>query len=282
MTTDLLFALAWAGLATGFCLWFVNEIGQAFEQVSSSQFASTDNRVAEVAIGLPAEVFLMIRLGLAAALFIVGLLAVNAVAGAMLAVFGFAIPKMVIKRYREKRVKLAETQLIEGLELLGNSLKSGLTLPQAIEILVKEFPPPISKEFAQLLAETRLGVDLNDGLRNMAERLGSTIFHILATGIAVTKRCGGDLTVIFANIAQTIREQSVIEGKLDAVTAQGRFQGLILSIMPFALMVILWFVDRKHVETLFGYKIGIWAVCVVISFVVLAQAWIGKLLKIDV
>ena len=147
---------------------------------------------------------------------------------------------------------------------------------------MREFPPPISQEFSLVLAETRLGKDFTEALEAMAARLESNIVHILATGVSVVKRCGGDLSVIFSNIAQTIRDRATVEGKLEAVTAQGRFQGLILGLMPFVLVVVLYFVDRQHVETLFTEQIGIWAFSGVCIMVILAQLWIRKLLAIDV
>lgn len=195
---------------------------------------------------------------------------------------GFAIPLMLLKRYKDKRVKKIELQLIEALELLGNSLKSGMTLPQATELIVKEFPAPISQEFALLMSEYKVGVDFNDALENMAKRLDSAIVYILASGVSITKRVGGDMSVIFGNIAQTIRDKATIEGKLNAVTAQGRFQGLILGMMPFMLVIVLYFIDRQHVMTLFTYRLGIWAFTAVCLMVLLAQLWIKKLLKIDI
>ena len=148
--------------------------------------------------------------------------------------------------------------------------------------MVREFPPPISQEFGLVLAESRLGIEFTEALENMSKRLDSTIVGILASGVAITKRCGGDLTQIFGNIAQAIRERAVIEGKLNAVTAQGRFQGLILGLMPFALVIILYFIDRDHVVTLFSYTLGIWAFTAVCIMVILAQLWIRKLMDIDV
>jgi tight adherence protein B len=88
--------------------------------------------------------------------------------------------------------------------------------------------------------------------------------------------------VIFQNIAQVIRDQATIEGKLFAVTAQGRFQGLILGMMPFILVCVLYFVEPSHVETLFGYKVGLYAFSLVVAMVIFAQVWIQRLLKIDV
>ncbi len=274
-------------LFVGFAFFYIvyvvlSEYNKAVNDFKEQQVAGGDSGLAELYVRMSPEMFFFLRVVVAGMGFMIGLGIGSMIFAIILAVVGFIVPGSVLKNLRLKRVKKIEQQLVEGLELLGNGLKSGLTLQQAIELLVKEFPPPISQEFALVLAENRLGIEFNDALKNMADRLNSTIIQILASGVAITKRCGGDLTVIFQNIAQTIRDQATIEGKLDAVTAQGRFQGLILGIMPFALIVILWFVDHTHVETLFGYTLGIWAVVLVCVMVFLAQLWMRKLLDIDV
>lgn len=261
---------------------FMDKIEAAASDVREQQAAMGSSTLQDLYINLPPDVFVMIRFAIAGVLFIFGLMLVNAFLGLFLAAIGWVVPIAILNNMRRKRIETIELQLVEGLELMGNALKSGLTLRQAIELLVKEFPPPITQEFNRVLAEERLGVDLPDAINNMSKRLDSIIVSILASGITIVKRCGGDLTEIFQNIASTIREQAAIQGKLDAVTAQGRFQGMILGIMPFALMVVLWFVDRNHIQTLFGYQIGLWAVAAVVAMVMMAQLWIRKLLDIDV
>lgn len=260
----------------------MDRVQSGMQELREHQAAVGQATVDELWVNMSPDTFLVIRLILALLLFMVGYTAINTVLGVFLAVAGYAVPGWYVRRLRYKRIRKLESQLVEGLELMGNALKSGLTLPQAVELLVREFPPPISQEFSLVLSENRLGVDFTDALARMGERLNSTIVHILVSGVAITKRCGGDLTEIFQNIAATIREQALIEGKLEAVTAQGRFQGVILSIMPFALIVVLYFIDRAHVGTLFGYQMGIFAVLTVVGMVFMAQVWINHLLKIDV
>jgi tight adherence protein B len=251
-------------------------------QIKQKGVKTGESALSDLYISLSPEAFFFMRLVIALVCFLLGVLIGSLVLAALLAVGGYVLPFLWLKRLRDKRVKRVESQLVDGLELLGNSLKSGLTLQQAIELLVREFTPPLSQEFSLVLAETRVGIDFSEALERMAARLDSNIVFILATGIGITKQCGGDITQIFSNLAQTIREQATIEGKLDSVTAQGRFQGLILGGMPFALMVVLYFIDPSHIETLFHYQIGIWAVCGVVVMIVLAQLWIRKLLTIDV
>lgn len=228
------------------------------------------------------ENLFILRVVVASVFFVIGFIAQGIVSGCLCAVGGSFLPTMLLNIAKRRRVAKFEEQLVSALELVSNGLKSGLTLQQSVELLVKELPPPISEEFGRVLNEVRLGVEFTQALANLAERLNSNITHILAAGVAVTKQCGGDLTVIFQNIASTIREQATIEGKLEAVTAQGRFQGAVLGCMPFALLILLYFIDREHVETLFGYQVGIWAVSAVVVMVILAQVWISRLLDIDV
>ncbi len=266
----------------GLTLYLLSDVGTLTEDLRQERGKTGDTPLSELYINISPGTFLFLRIALGVIGFLFGFLVLHPIFGAVLFFAGFFAPALLLKRLRAERVRKVEEQLVSGLELLGNSLKSGLTLPQSIELLVKEFPPPISQEFSLVLSETRLGVEFTDALANMATRLNSTIISILATGVAVTKKCGGDITEIFQNIATTIREQATIEGKLEAVTAQGRFQGFILSLMPFGLIGILWFVDRAHVETLFGYQLGMYAVGLVIIMVGLAQLWINRLLAIDV
>lgn len=261
---------------------FTNHLSKVTEEVREEQVVTGSNTLAELYINMSPQLFMSLRIAGAMIGLMLGLLAVNIIAGIFLAAGVYVIPGIILNRMREKRVMQIEEQLVDALEMMGNALKSGLTLPQAIELIVREFPAPLSQEFQLVLSEYRLGKDFNEALTRMSERLNSLIVNVLVTGIAITKRCGGDLTQIFGNIAQTIRDQATIEGKLQAATAQGRFQGLILGIMPFALIVVLYFVDRQHVETLFTYQLGIWAVAITVGMVIMAQMWIRKLMDIDV
>lgn len=281
-TQEILNFLLWFTACFVVAYFFFDRVEEAAGEIREQQEATGAETLQDLYITMPPSVFFFMRTSIIIVSFVIGFLALNVFSGILLAFFGFIVPGWYIKRLKDKRVKKIEAQLIEGLELMGNALKSGLTLQQGIELLVREFPAPLSQEFNRVLAENRLGVELVEAMDNMAKRLDSSIVSILVSGVAITKRCGGDLTEIFSNIAQTIREQATIQGKLDAVTAQGRTQGMVLSIMPFALVVVLYFVDKTHVETLFGFQIGIYAICATVLMVMMAQGWIAQLLKIDV
>ena len=68
----------------------------------------------------------------------------------LLGYFGYKVPWMVITFLKRRRIKKYDEQLADGLIMMANSLRAGLTLVQALEIVSKEAKPPLSKEFGTL------------------------------------------------------------------------------------------------------------------------------------
>src|SRR6266542_4230602 len=147
----------------------------------------------------------------------------------------FYAPRMVFMIARDKRRALFEMQLIDGLTLLANSLRAGMTLPQSMELLVREMRPPITQEFGRVLQENRLGTDFDQAMLNMSRRLQSRDLDMLVNAIAITRKSGGNMGEIFQKIAEIIRERARIEGKVKALSATGNMQAFVMSALPFAL-----------------------------------------------
>lgn len=254
----------------------------AWRRFADSAKKSSGKALAAAALSSSPAGFFRFRLVLGTLFFIVGLLAVNFILGVLLASLAYRLPLVWVRRLEEKRLSRITSQLVEAMEMMGSALKSGLNLAQAFGLLVKEFPPPLADEFEQVLAENRLGVEITEALNNMAKRLRLPVVNILATGVSVSYRYGGDLSEIFQHIAETIRARALIEGKIEAVTSLGRFQGAVLSAMPFVLAVVLYFIDPDHIKMLFEYTFGLAAVAAVILLVLAANLWMNRLIRIDV
>lgn len=159
----------------------------------------------------------------------------------VLGLAGFMLPSSAIKYYRQRRIQRFNTQLVDSLQQMSNALKAGLTFAQAIEQIAKESSPPLQQEFGLFVKEVKLGVSLDDALMNMAKRVGSDDLELVATSTNIARSLGGNMSEMFETISATIRERFRLEGKIDAVTSQGRMQGWIVASMPLVLgMVLNW------------------------------------------
>ena len=136
-------------------------------------------------------------------------------------------------------VRKFDEQLTDALGTMSNALRAGFSISQSFESVAEAELHPISDEFALLLQQLRVGMSFDDALASLEKRIGSDDLTLVVTAIDIARKTGGNLTEIFDRISETIRGRMRIERKVRTLTAQGRLQGLIVSLMPFLLCLIM-------------------------------------------
>ena len=71
------------------------------------------------------------------------------------------------------------------------------------------------------------------------------------TAINVQREVGGPLAEILDTISFTIRERIRIKGEISVLTAQVVMSGRILSGVPFAVFILLWFINQQYMGQFF-------------------------------
>ena len=198
------------------------------------------------------------------------------------AVVGFFIPWIVLKHLEQKRKERLELQLVDGIVTLASGVRAGLTLVQAMELLVKDHTGPIKQEFAQLLREYQMGLDLNQAMRNTSNRVGLSNYRLLFTAIEMHRVRGGNTGESLDRIADSIREIQRLEGKLDAITAQGRYQALFITMLAPVIVLIAYVFDPELIGLLFTEPLGRLVLLIVAGMVALGYWWIKKIMAIDI
>lgn len=181
-----------------------------------------------------------------------------------------------------RRSKKFEDQLIEGLDLLSNSLKSGFSLFQGLKLLSEEMSPPISEEFHLVLQEMKLGLSLEESLQNLARRVKSEELNIVITAIEISQETGGSLSETLERVAFTLREKNKIFGKIKALTSQGRMQALIVGLLPVFLMFAILGIDSQFIMPLFSKPLGWIMLSVAVAMEVTGMVVIRKIMRVDV
>lgn len=173
-------------------------------------------------------------------------------------IIGIFMPPLIVNVNRHKRLKRFDQQLGESLSIMSNALRAGFSFMQAIEMVSKEMPNPIAKEFARSYREMNLGTPLEEALKNMVKRLDSNDLDLLITAVLIQRQVGGNLAEILDNISNTIRERIRIQGEIRTLTAQGRITGIIIGLIPLALVLFLMAINPSYMNPLLHSKIG-WA-----------------------
>lgn len=185
----------------------------------------------------------------------------------LLAVGAYHLPRAGIAFLRWRRRKKFDEQLADGLAMIANGLRAGLSLAQAIEMVVKEAKPPLSQEFEIVLNEHRLGSSLGDALKHLAERIPGKDTKIMVNATLILLESGGNLPERFDNLANTIQERKRIQQKIKAMTAEGETQAWILAALPLFLALILNYLNHD----VFSLMYTTWVGWMIIALIVLME-----------
>jgi tight adherence protein B len=192
------------------------------------------------------------------------------------------VPRVLYWWMRQKRLRMFEEQLPDALMMLAGGLRAGVGLSSAIQQLVVEAQPPISQEFSLLLREQRLGVTLEQALSNLNRRVPTQTTVLVVSAMRVAAETGGGLAETLERTSQTIRSRLQMEGKIGALTAQGKLQAWVVGLLPLVLMAILNKMEPEAMSMLWHTRLG-WATLVVIAFFELMGMYvIRKIIAIDV
>jgi tight adherence protein B len=169
---------------------------------------------------------------------------------------GYLIPMRYVKWRQRRRLRAFNKRLPDTLSLLSNALKAGLSLPQAIEAVTRNSVPPISDELARVTREANLGSTVPAALANMVRRVGSEDLDLIVTAITIHSSVGGNLARILDTISHTIRQRVQVKSQIAALTAQARASGWVITLLPFAVAIILEIITPTYFRVMLTERAG--------------------------
>jgi tight adherence protein B len=231
----------------------------------------------------PAE-WLLIHVGvtIASALFFMLLFAGKFVPTLVGLILGFALPMIYLSFKESKRKKAFMAQLPDTLQLMAGSLSAGYSMPQAVDTVVREGQPPISQEFNRALVETRLGVDLEDALQGVADRMQSVDFSWVVMAIRIQREVGGNLAEVLSTVAATLRERERLRRQVQVLSAEGRLSAWILGFLPVVFALYLVVARPAYLSPMVTTAIGWSMIVVALILLSVGALWLRKVVKVEV
>ena len=207
----------------------------------------------------------------------IGVLAALVVGGVL-----FPIPRLILRLLKKQRLVKFNIQLEDALGMMSSSLKAGFSINQALEKVSEQEMHPIALEFRLLMQELQLGVPIDQALDNMARRIGSEDFELVATAIITARQTGGELTETLERVAALIRERGRINAKVRALTAMGRLQAIMIGAMPFLLLFGMYHISPGMMDSFVGSFAGVVSIGAVVLLVIFGFLAIRKITNVEV
>ena len=203
-------------------------------------------------------------------------------AAVIAAALGGAVPYLVVRFRRNRRLYVFEEMLPDAIDLLGRAIRAGHPLTAGMKMVADETRDPVSSEFLRTHEENRFGLPFEDALLAMADRVAIVDMRILTTAILIQREVGGNLAEVLDNLANIIRMRFTIRRQLRVYTAQGRFSGYVLAILPIATGSAIYSLNPSYTMLLFTHPIGKLMLITAVVFQIIGFLWIRKIVDIDI
>jgi tight adherence protein B len=196
--------------------------------------------------------------------------------------FGFALPFMVLRFKRTRRMRAFEEAFPEALDLISRALKAGHAFATGLKMVADEMPEPIGPEFRKTFDEQNFGLPMKDALAALTVRVPLLDVRFFSTAVLIQRETGGNLSEILENLAHVVRERFKILRQVRVYTAHGRMTGYVLLGLPVFLAIALAFINPEHMELLFKERMGHMMLAATVVMQTIGYFWIRQVVKIEV
>lgn len=204
----------------------------------------------------------------------------SALIGLLAGVIGAALPTFQLIQKRARVMKLLSEQLPDALMLVVNGLRAGNSFLQSLQIVSKQMTGAIAQEFGTTVSEINWGLPVETALSNLSERIGTVDVELVVAAMIVQRETGGNLSEILSNIHDTLRDRVRISGEVQALTAQGRLSGLVLTCLPPGVGALFFLISPGYISMLFSDPRGRMLVASAVASQVLGIFFIRRITDI--
>jgi tight adherence protein B len=196
--------------------------------------------------------------------------------------FGWLLTAAYHRSRARRRAEKFAAALPPALQLVIGSLRSGFSLVQAIEAMVREVGDPVAGEFSRMLAETRLGMELELALDRLAQRTHNRDLAWTVMAIRVQREVGGNLAEVLETTVTTIRERELLRGHVRSLSAEGRISAWVLIALPVLAALLMFATRRDYLSPLVTDTRGILMLLVGTGLMCAGGIWIARVVRVEV
>lgn len=202
--------------------------------------------------------------------------------GVGLAMAFAALPWWWTARRRSRRIDRFERQFPEALDLMSRAMRAGHSFSNAVQMAGDELPAPLGADFRQMFEELNYGVSMNDALVHLSERVPLPDVSYFTVAVLIQRESGGNLAELLDKIASLVRARLKLHGDIRTLSAEGRLSAWILTLLPFALGLVITLINPKFIGILWTDPVGVRLVGAASVMLVLGVWWMRRIIRIHV
>jgi tight adherence protein B len=171
--------------------------------------------------------------------------------------------------------------LASDLDVIVGALRSGAGLLQAIQVVGQSQNGPLQRYWLQWFQDVQHGASWDLAFAYLEQRCPIPPIQSFSMIVRMLHSTGGNMAGALQTLAESIHQEVAFQGKLQAMTAQGRMSGYVISAMPFIILGSLAVLTPELIRPLFQSAVGWILLLIVGTLVTIGTCLIQRIVRID-
>jgi tight adherence protein B len=201
-------------------------------------------------------------------------------AGLVAAACAPAVASRALRARRDRYRRAVDAGAADIAIALADALSGGHSLRGAVTSAAGSIHGAPGNELRRVAAELELGAATDDALESMRRRIVSPGIDVIVAGAMMQRRAGGDLAALLRSSARAFEDEARLLGEVRAATAQARFTGMVVVLMPIGGAMLAELGSPGFIERLATSPLSAWLVGMAIAMQVGAAFAIKRLARI--
>ena len=202
--------------------------------------------------------------------------------GLVAAVAGPVAIARVLRAGRERYRAAAGAGAAAVATALADALAGGHSVRGAIGVAAPTVEGPAGAELRRVASELELGARTDDALEALRGRLRSHGFDAVVAALLLQRGSGGDLARLLRDCARSLEEEARVEADARAATAQARFTGVIVVMLPLGGALLAELASPGFAAGLAGSFLTAWLAGLALGLQLVAAVLIRRLGRVRV
>jgi tight adherence protein B len=192
---------------------------------------------------------------------------------------GLVVPWQYLRSARARNLLRFTQRFPDAIDLIVRAVRAGLPVLASMEAAGNETPDPVGREFRRMIADTRIGVTVEEALGLAAARIGLIEFNFFVASIQLQREAGGNLTETLATLSSVLRRRDELRAKTRALTAEARMSAMVLAAMPFVTAGAIVLITPGYFKPLITDPRGGWILGAALCSIGFAMLTMRTMLK---
>jgi tight adherence protein B len=213
----------------------------------------------------------------AAIAFLTGAALLGPLAAVILAAAGPWAVARVLRARRARYRRAVDGGAAELAAAIADAISGGHSLRAAVTEASCSVAGPAGHELRRAAGELAAGAPTDQALEAMRARVRSERLDAILAACLLQRRVGGDLARLLRESARSMEDQARLEGELRAATAQARFTGLLVVVLPLGGALLAELASPGWLAGLWSSFLTAWLVGLAIALQLVAAVLIRRI-----